>query len=285
VLQQEQQQFEKAKEEDDNVFHDDSEEHRHEDLVFEGSFECQSELLPMATTSSPKDLLEFFLNPENRDLVVKGGGNPCDIIPPAENLYDEWTKHAKIVNSSPPTGQHEEILAVYSDVHLVPGLYISATSYTGCKVLTEPDTKLPYYEFTLVKEDYEGKGSRPMVWVFDKVTGKHSSNNDKGTSSTSDDNNDNGHEGSSQTYALSRVTIRPDAQQNGCRVCYYGHVKVVSKLPKRMLRILPLPKRTVEAKVSQSIVSQLEREGIKSVDKFASALGNWTRARFPELMP
>ena len=33
-----------------------------------------------------------------------------------------------------------------------------------------------------------------------------------------------------------------------------------------------MPKRSVEAKVSKSIVNQLEKEGIKSIDKFRNAL-------------
>jgi hypothetical protein len=286
VIRAEARRYQRAKG-DSKIFHDMT---NQEDLVFEGTFEYQSDLLPSWITSSPSDLMDFFLQPENRDLVIKGGGNPCEIIPPSSTLYDEWKRNSQIVQSSPPDGQHEQILAVYSDVHLVPGLSINAVSYTGCKVLTEPQTALPYYEFTLVKEDYQGKGSRPMVWVFDKITGKHSKSNSKKIMQPAeslllyDTNNiqNNYQESNSRTYALSRVTIKHDAKHNGCRVCYYGHVKVVSKLPKRMLRILPLPKRTVENKVSQSIVTQLEREGVQSIDKFAQALGNWTRARFPQ---
>jgi hypothetical protein len=285
VIRAEARRYQRAKG-DSKIFQDQS---NQDDLVFEGTFEYQSDLLPSWITSSPSDLMDFFLQPENRDLVIKGGGNPCESIPPSQTLYDEWKRNSQIVQSSPPDGQHEEILAVYSDVHLVPGLSISAVTYTGCKVLTEPQTELPYYEFTLVKEDYQGEGSRPMVWVFDKVTGKHSNNNKKllepVASSAMNYDNNNGQENSSRTYALSRVTIKHDAKENGCRVHYYGQVKVVSKLPKRMLHILPLPKRTVERKVSQSIVTQLEREGIQSVDKFAQALGNWTRARFPRQQP
>lgn len=294
MIQQEERQFQQQQQNQRRVsnksFHNDNndDEKKSDDdsLVFEGTFEYQSDLLPMATTSSPKDLLDFFLQPEHRDLVLKGGGNPCDVIPSTPQLYDEWEKNSHIVRSTPPDGRHEEILAIYSDVHLAPGLSISATSYTGCKVLEEPHSQLPYYEFTLVKEDYHGKGRKPMVWVFDKVTGKANKNNNKAKKGveTTDDNNNNSPEGS-RTYALSRVTIQPDAQQKGYRICYYGHVKVVSILPnKGMLRILPLPKRRVESKVSQSIVSQLEREGTKSVDKFTEALGNWTKAKFPHLL-
>lgn len=248
-----------------------------QDLIFEGTVEYQSDLLPMSTKASPKDLLEFFLNTKNRDLVIKGGGNRCEVIPPTQELYDEWAKNSRIVRSTPPNQQCEEILAVSSDVHLAPGLSISAVSYTGCKLLIEPKSALPFYEFTLVKEDYCAKGSRPMVWIFNKVTGKHNNVNNR-----SDEEIDtNTHEGSSKTYALSRLTLQLDKEHNGCRVCYYGRVKVVSKLSNRMLRILPLPKKTVEATVSKSIVSQLEKEGVKSVENFADALRNWTHDHFP----
>jgi hypothetical protein len=254
-----------------------------EDLVFEGTFEYESDLLPLHTMSYPKDLLDFFLSPENRDLVVKGGGNPCETIPRTNELDDEWISNSKVVKSTPPNGQNEEILAVHSDVHLVPGLSISAVSYTGCKVLIHPQSLLPSYEFTLVKEDYQGKGRRALVWVFNKITGKHRSknSNDGISQSTTDNDSSDDHDGSSRTFALSRVTIQHDVQQNGCRVCYYGHVKVVSKLPKRLLRFLPLPKHTVEAKVSHAIVSQLEKEGVNSINKFAEALGTWAEARHP----
>jgi hypothetical protein len=287
-------------------FHDsgdgDGQSQNHEDLVFEGTFEYESELLPISTTSSPQDLLRFFLNPRNRDLVIKGGGNPTESVPASPELYDEWTAQSQVVDSTPPNGQNEEILAVRSDVQIAPGLSISAVSYTGCKVVTNPRNSLPFYEFTLVREDYEGKGSRPMVWVFNKITGKsiqqdtvhHRQESTIPTSMSSPraavaaspippaaatSNSGRGHDGSSRTYALSRITIEPDVKEQGCRVYYYGHVKVVSKLPKGLLHVLPLPKRTVEAKVSKSIVNQLEKEGIKSIDKFRDALEQFAESQ------
>jgi hypothetical protein len=286
LIKKEERVFKQARSSSYNAADDDDEEglpSQHEDLIFEGTFEYESELLPLSTTSSPRDLLNFFLNPNNRDLVIKGGGNPTETIPPSRELYDEWTSQSQVVDSTPPDGRDEEILAVYSDVHIAPGLSISAVSYTGCKVLTDPRNSLPFYEFTLVKEDYEGKGSRPMVWVFNRITGKTPSSKqqqrDHLSSSTkaavaaeTTPQPARGHDGSSRTYALSRVTIERDTNEEGCRVCYYGHVKVVSKLPKGLLNILPLPKRSVEAKVSKSIVNQLEKEGIQSIDKFRDAL-------------
>jgi hypothetical protein len=274
VLEQQEKDFEKtqaAKTKTDDHDDHDSPNRPHEDLIFEGEFEYQSDLLPMSTLSSPQELAEFFMDPKNRDLVIKGGGNPCDSIPPSHELYESWKTNAQVVNSVPPNYQNEEILAVHSTVHLVPGLSIEAVSYTGCKVNMDPKSRLPFYEFTLVREDYNGIGRRPMVWMFNKITGKSKPH---GT-------DDNDHPGSSQTFALSRVTIQPDPNENGCRVHYYAHVKVASKLPNNLLRILPLPKRAVEDKVSHSIVAQMEREGVASINKFAKALGEWIEKRHP----
>ena len=84
---------------------DSSSSSQQEDLVFEGTFEYESELLPLSTTSSPNALHSFFLNPKNRDLVIKGGGNPIETIPPSQELYDAWTSQSQVVDSTPPNGR------------------------------------------------------------------------------------------------------------------------------------------------------------------------------------
>ena len=286
-----------------------------EGLIFEGKLNYQSDTVPIPTSimSSPAtDLFEFFSDPENRDLVIKGGGNQCENIPLTPKLHDEWTSQSKIVNSTPPDGNdadddsrnNEEILAVHSEVPIVPGLSLRAVSYTGCKTMVDSTSALPYYEFTLLKETYQPVGKKAMTWIFDKVTGnkknksiiknnsgydEDKTNNDDGTvwggeqvrhkrgktddyleASASDAN-------SRKTYALSRVTLEPFPQDGGCKVCYYGHVKLT--LSKRFLHMLPLPVGVVQAKVNKSIKRQLERECTRSIEKFTRALSKWNEKR------
>mmetsp|Transcript_19920 Transcript_19920/g.43296 ORF Transcript_19920/g.43296 Transcript_19920/m.43296 type:complete len:379 (-) Transcript_19920:768-1904(-) len=284
-----------------------------EGLVFEGKYNYQSDTVPIPTSvmSPPAiDLFDFFSDPENRDLVIKGGGNQCENIPLTPKLHDEWTSQSKIVNSTPPDGNdadnasrnNEEILAVYSEVPIVPGLSLRAVSYTGCKTMVNSTSALPYYEFTLLKETYQPVGKKAMTWIFDKVTRnekniikKHggydedNSNNDDRTvwggkqvrhkrgktddyleASSSDAN-------SRKTYALSRVTLEPFPQDGGCKICYYGHVKLT--LSKRFLQMLPLPVGVVQAKVNESIKRQLERECTRSIEKFTRELSKWDERR------
>ena len=270
------------------------------DLVFEGEFNYQSDIVQIPTTalSSPAtDLFEFFSDPKNRDLVIKGGGNHCESVPLTPELHDEWTSQSKIVNSTPPNGntngRNEEILAVHSEVPIVPGLSLRAVSYTGCKTMTEPTSALPYYEFTLLKESYQPVGKKAMTWIFDKVTGNKKKNrvqdkidgeNSEGSKAnnailgkksdievSTGDGSSNGT--SRKTYALSRVMLKPCPQDGGCKICYYGHVRLT--LSKKFLHMLPLPTKVVQTKVNKSIRRQLESECTRSIQKFSGALNKW----------
>ena len=266
-----------------------------EGLVFEGKFRSQSDIIIPVNKAADDDndiLYNFFLDPKNRDLAIKGGGNPTKCIPSTLELRKKWITQSRIVQSTPPSDdgsnnnngsqeqkQHnEEILAVYSEVPIVPGLSLRACSYTGCKTMIQPTSNLPYYEFTLLKESYEPVGRKAMTWVFDRVTGSNNCKNKRGsskkiTTSSSSSNNSasNASSGSSRdTYCLSRVTLEPFPKEGGCRICYYGHVRLT--LSKRFLYMLPLPKRIVQAKVNKSIKKQLQKECKKSIDKLTMAL-------------
>jgi len=291
------------------------------DLVFEGEFRYESDVLPVpfsAVSPRAEDLFEFFSDPENRDLVIKGGGNECERIPLTPEWHEEWTSQSEIVNSTPPGRgnnnhrgdpcRNEEILAVYSEVPIVPGLSLRAVSYTGCKTMKEQATALPCYEFTLLREDYQAVGKKAMTWIFDKVTGNRNNHDrgncdedgtngtaegvspgrknelgvgacDSGSSVCSHCNSDsNSHcnsdsNNSRKTFALSRVMLKPFPQDGGCKICYYGRVKLT--LSKRFLHFLPLPTGVVRARVNKSIKKQLERECTRSMDKFTRALNQW----------
>ena len=268
-----------------------------EGLVFEGEFHYQSDIVQIPTHATT-DLYDFFSDPKNRDLAIKGGGNPCESIPLTPELHQEWTSQSKIVQSTPPSNTEtdnnnhqqnsEEILAVYSEVPIVPGLSLRVCSYTGCKTMKEPNSALPYYEFTLLKESYQPVGKKAMTWIFDKVTGNKKSANNVGANgtpkntivasassneSTSPTEGSDGSSSSRKTYALSRVMLEPCPQEGGCKICYYGHVRLT--LSKKFLHMLPLPAKVVQKTVNKSIRKQLESECSRSIEKFTGALNRW----------
>ena len=346
-----------------------------QDLVFEGTFRYQSESLPIDTTGRTtrahssststststsdgkerygqqqyqrEDLRDFFSDPKNRELLIKGGGNICRQIPLTPEWHELWTNQSKIVNSTPPKmkpntrnhihsedkddqnhtidpnyvmtklrnvgsrfhtnngkrnsvddknrncGYDEEILAVHTEVPIVPGLSLRTVSYTGCKTMKEdPTNALPYYEFTLLDETYEAVGKKSLTWIFDSVVvGKDNGNGNDGNNPTTKEDNEtpkslpsegNGNIGTTgstslrsssrnrQTYSLSRVTLQPDDGGVGYKICYYGHVKLC--LSQKFLHKLPLPTKMVQSVVNTSIRKQLERECTRSIEKFSDAL-------------
>jgi hypothetical protein len=228
------------------------------ELEFEGSF--RSNTHPLPNTSADR-VIAFFRDPHHRDLVLKGGGNPTEQIPPTPELYEEWRVQSRIVQSEPPA-PNDPILAISSKVPLLPGLSISATSYMGCKFLQNPRTLLPIYEFTLIKDEYAAQGSKPLVWIFNRMTGVGGDG-----------------DSSRKTHALSRVSMEPCEAGTSIVMQYFGFVKVSCSVPRALIRILPMSKKKAQEKVSNAMVKQLEREGLASIQKFQGAFEDWLEQR------
>jgi hypothetical protein len=250
------------------------------ELNFQGQFYHDAETIPITEVSTHR-LFSFFQNPVNRNLVLKGGGNPTEYIPATQDICETWGAQSRIVKSAPPTIAAKDddddttsVLAIYSTVPLLPGLSIRAVSYTGCKLLAHPQTSLPMYEFTLIYETYSAVGTKPMVWIYNQLTGGGA-----GVGGNTQQHRAVEEEAPStcHTHALSRITMEPDAESGMFRLCYFGMVQVSCSIPRRLLKILPFSQRKIEAKVSKAIVKQLKREGLQSIEKFRTALEIWAK--------
>jgi hypothetical protein len=228
----------------------------------------------------PRQLYKFFQNRLHRNLLLKGGQNPTEDIPRTPELLEKWTQRSKAVSSTPPLSfenhhedeQNHSVVAIHSTVPIVPGLSIKAVSYMGCRLLPNPRNFFPMYEFTLIQDRYQAHGSKPLVWLYRKVTG------DPATTTTS-----SSHEGpltaaasttgSRSTQGLCRVSF--ESHEEALRLSYYSMVKVYCNLPQRLLRVLPLSKQNIESKISASMAKQLQSEVLQSAEKFHLALQNW----------
>ena len=158
------------------------------------------------------------------------------------------------------------MILISSTVSILPGLSIAAKSWMGCKLLHHEKSRLPVYEFTLIKDDYKPEGVKFMVWLFNQVTGNSNNSNA----------NDNMGNSNRQTHGLSRIYIEPatDGSQ-GLVMHYFGFVKVSCTVPRRVISLLPLSKAKAEQKVSTAIVKQLKSEGVQSLQKFQAAFEEW----------
>ena len=143
---------------------------------------------------------------------------------------------------------------------------------------------LPYYEFTTLQESYEPVGKKTMTWIFNKITGTKNDNNNTANSNSSNNSSSKRKIDSSSSSSstcvcrvmLQQVAGHPQEQNDakrGCKLCYYGHVKL--RLSQRFLHMLPLPKSIVQKKVNHSIQKQLQKECIASVTKFTHVMQDW----------
>ena len=265
------------------VDHQDSPADMNAQLQFQGEFH-HHQLVPFELSNLlPSQLHEFFQNRHHRNLLLKGGHNPTEDIPRTHDLLEQWTQRSTTVASTPPLRrdlqnhqddeQNHSVVAVHSTVPIVPGLSIKAISYMGCRLLSNPENNLfPMYEFTLIQDRYDAHGTKPLVWLYRKVTGDadDTSSAHKGrphiaaaTSTT----------GSRTTHGLCRVSLQP--QEEALRLSYYSMVRVSCSLPSRLLRVLPLSKQSIESKISASMAKQLKLEVLESAEKIHVALRAW----------
>ena len=237
------------------------------ELNFEGTFATKA-TTSLPTPANRQQLLTFFR--DHRHLFLKGGDNPTTQIPPTWELCEQWQMQSKNVPSitNPPTSpQDAVIVTVKSTVPIIPGLAIHAVSYLGCQLELNPKTLLPYYEFTLLREEYVPHGIRPMIWMFNSLTGGANSNPHA---------NANTKNNSRQTYGLCRVSMEPALEDHTkMAMHYFGFCKVSCRIPRRLLSILPVTPAKAQERVGAAIVQQLERECLQSIQKVQAVLERW----------
>jgi len=300
-----------AIDDDDKTLHSDTgkdiqqHQQQQQQLLFQGEFSHHQQFPFDASKTSPSNLYEFFQSRHHRNLLLKGGHNPTEDIPPTHDLLEEWKQQCQSVSSTPPSSlssssslmnnhlhhsteydesNNHSVVAVYSTVPIVPGLSIKAISYMGCRLLSNPQTPLfPMYEFTLIQDRYEAQGKKALVWLYRKLTGESTSNTSEDDSSIFLRNAISTTGGSRRTRGLCRVSLGPDhfERENTLRLSYYSMVKVHCQLPNRLLRLLPLSKHGIESKISASMVKQIKSEVLQSAEKFYSALHTWLEAQHP----
>jgi hypothetical protein len=232
-------------------------------LNFEGSHLYDN--LPPLPDATPEKVLSFFEDPKERDYLHKGGGNYIEKISMTPNLLEEWKTQSKIFQNSTEPTENDPILAIHSSMSLLPGLSIRAVSYMGCRLMQHPSSSLPVYELTLIKDDFEAIGVKPLVWLVNQVTSGSVNNDDNDNNDSSSSSNNN-----RKTHALTRISVHRSGDSLFLR--YYGHVKVACSINRRLMKLMPMSKAKMERSINNSIRKQIERESRMSLDPFRNGL-------------
>lgn len=217
------------------------------ELRFVGKFQTSSEPLPY---KSKKDVMGFFQCPNNRNMFVTAGGKrECDAVEMTETILENWTRLCAAEEGCVLPIATDEVFTVKTgEVHF-PGLTLVTSATMGMK-LVEQKSSHPTYQVTMIGDDRQVTGLRPVVFLFNKLTGGNSgsANNTSTTHIICDFTSKN------------EVIFRTDTE-----------ITIRVKFPAMLMKLLPISKEKAEEEGSQSISKAVSKDVAESMRSFEEA--------------
>jgi len=230
-------------------------------LNFVGIVRSESSAAPLA---SPEKILEFFQIDENRNaLVTAGNRKPCTESIPSPELLQLWRKKA-VMNGGTKPDESDVVLQVTTGGMHFPGLTLKSVVLIGSKLVpSTASNNFPEFEFVLIDDEQQVEGAKPIVWIFNQLTGAS-----KKKVAKKDDG----------PLSITRVSAKPPPDENGIIFFIDGHLKVSVKFPSFLLKILPMKKEKAEEQGSQAIQQAVEKESKEGLLAFRDLYEAWITA-------
>jgi hypothetical protein len=226
-----------------------------ETLKFGGDLIFTSESLPDAKV---EDVAAFFKRKEILDLILGAGGtrpvNEITVTPQLKKLWLEACDHFESV--SPPE-DGDQILSTNTVLPL-PGITLTTTAVNGVKLL-EDGKGLPMYETVLIADKRVATGPRPIVWLYNQLTGTGKAKDDEFSPP--------------QARVMSRASI---TEKNG-ELAFNVQVlfRIVVEFPAILVRILPTSKEKMEEQGTNSISKGIAKDVDISIAALREAFLYW----------
>eukprot|EP00568_Trieres_chinensis_P000723 CAMPEP_0183299174 /NCGR_PEP_ID=MMETSP0160_2-20130417/5973_1 /TAXON_ID=2839 ORGANISM="Odontella Sinensis, Strain Grunow 1884" /NCGR_SAMPLE_ID=MMETSP0160_2 /ASSEMBLY_ACC=CAM_ASM_000250 /LENGTH=322 /DNA_ID=CAMNT_0025461367 /DNA_START=25 /DNA_END=993 /DNA_ORIENTATION=- len=231
-------------------------------LRFVGSTSYDSEGVPRGSGS--KSMADFFAAEGSADILLTGTGNVVEPFGDATpDMIARWASEAERMGAAAPE-EGDLIRRVQTPGVQFPGLKVVTDSYIGTKLImpTDAESGDPEYEFTLIKDEPKALGPKPLVWVFNRLTGA-------GGKAEGDDKEQTVH-------SLSRLRVKSDeGGNNGATLTMNSFLEIDVTFPTILLKILPVSKEKAEEQGSKSIQNVVEKDIGPSVERFREAYMDW----------
>ena len=223
-------------------------------LVARTSFE--SSIAPLV---SSEKMFEFFKVETNRNcLVTAGNSKPCETITPSPELLQLWKIKAELTGGTEPN-EGDVVLQINTGGIKFPGLTLQSVAMIGCKLVTSAVSNFPEYQFVLIDDAQQVEGAKPVVWIFNQLTGSS-----KKVRKPSDG-----------PLSITRVSAKLTDDEQGFVFFNEGYLKIFVKFPAFLLRILPVSKEKAEEQGSMSIQKAIEKDVETSILAFRDLYGAW----------
>lgn len=224
---------------------------RESTLVLTGKLCLSTKPLPSCT---PTQILQFLQTPENRNMLLTSGGErPAEELELTPKLLSQWKTACDTVGSKYPDSD-DVILSIITPGINFPGLKITSRSKIGTKFILESEPYKSYYEFTGVADETSVEGLKPVVWIYNMLTGAGQKDEKSRTSISS----------------LTRFSCEKTGDQT---VVFKTDVflSVCIKFPAILLKIIPTNKEKAEETGGKAIVKAIEKDVIKALSGIEKA--------------
>jgi hypothetical protein len=216
-------------------------------LTFAGKLCLSTKPLP---SSTPEKILRFLQTPEHRNMLMTSGGErPVEELELTPTLLSEWKTACDTVGAKHPNSDDVIVSIITPGIHF-PGLKITSRAKIGTKFILESEPYKSYYEFTGVADETTAEGLKPVVWIYNTLTGAGKKDEKLRRSFNS----------------LSRFSCEKTGDDT---VVFKTDVflSVGIEFPAILLKILPTNKEKAEKTGGQAIVKALEKDVAKALSK------------------
>ena len=230
--------------------------HATEKLVFKGDYVTTTDPLPTGTTEA--DIADFLSTLGNRDIFLSAGGTrEVEEMEMTPQLKRYWRGCCKHFNSDAIPSEQDKLVAVATEIHF-PGLTIQTTSVSGIIEIRNEQNILEAFEAFLIAEKSEPKGTAPVVWIYNKLTGNNK--REKGV-----------FQPPKQTKAKSTIgSVR--LEDGSLALSFKLNMQITIEFPAMLLKILTTSKEKAEEQGSTSVLKtvskDIESARMAAYDKF-----------------
>jgi hypothetical protein len=214
------------------------------ELVFDGSCTLVSDPLPANVTS--EQLAKFMRQERTRALFFSAGGTrPVENYEMTSNLRTMWEEIAIDYFQAPSLLPHENDSIISCDsIIQFPGVLLTTTALNGIKIQDDKQSGFPIYTVVGFAERQRVEGTRPVVWLFNQLTGL--------------DKKEKGAFYPTSARACSEISIIDKGESFAFQ--FNVNLKVVTKVPKVLVRLLPTSKEHVEEQGSIAVANALSKD-------------------------
>jgi hypothetical protein len=228
---------------------------------------------PLPDNIKVEDMAEFLKGEECRRLLLSAGGTRAveklQVTPDLQGMWTEACDGFFFSNSSSLSLPKEPDEFMSTDAVIpFPGITLTNTVVNGITRMEDEKEKggLPKYLFVLVGEKKSVEGPKPLVWLFNKMTGVDDNKNDEDA--------DTGCYSKPKGYAVTYSSIINN-KDGALAFNVDVRLQIVIEFPRYVMRLLPASKEKMEQQGSNACARAVSKDVELAVRKVREAFLTW----------